>query len=95
MISQYSAKPEEVYGVKNLMKVVSQRLTIRGFIVSDANMGPKYGKEHQQRVGAWLADGSFRFKTHVTKGIDNSVEGLLGMLSGKNFGKAVLRIADE
>jgi NADPH-dependent curcumin reductase CurA len=30
----------------------------------------------------------------VTEGIDNAIEGFLGMLKGQNFGKAVLQIAD-
>lgn len=29
----------------------------------------------------------------VTKGIDNSAEGFIGMLRGDNFGKAVMEIA--
>jgi NADPH-dependent curcumin reductase CurA len=31
----------------------------------------------------------------VTDGIDNAPEGFVGMLQGKNFGKAVLKIADS
>tara|TARA_R110002060_G_scaffold49450_1_gene60377 strand:- start:142 stop:243 length:102 start_codon:yes stop_codon:yes gene_type:complete len=30
----------------------------------------------------------------VTDGIENAAFGLVGMLEGKNFGKAVLRISD-
>jgi len=30
----------------------------------------------------------------VTEGIDHAAEGLVGMLKGENFGKAVLTIAD-
>ena len=33
-------------------------------------------------------------KLSITKGIDNAVDGLLGMLKGDNFGKAVLTIAE-
>ncbi|KAK7425097.1 hypothetical protein QQX98_000011 [Neonectria punicea] len=45
-----------------------------------------------------LADGSFKAKHSVIEGIDNAAEGLVGMLSGKNFGKAILevkKLADE
>lgn len=94
MVSQYSVKPGESYGVHNMIQVVSKRLTIRGFIVSDANMGPLYIKQHNENVAKWLHDGSFKTLTDVTEGIDNAAEGLVGMLEGKNFGKAVLKIAD-
>ena len=94
MVSQYNLLPEEKYGVKNLGFVVSKRLTIRGFIQSDDNMRPVYTDRHQENVGKWLADGTFKSKIDVTEGIDNAADGLLGLLAGKNFGKAVLKIAD-
>ncbi len=68
---------------------------MQGFIVVDPNFGPKYGKEHQERVGKWLADGSMKAKIDVTAGIDKAGEGLVGILHGHNFGKAVLKIKDE
>ena len=95
MISQYNnASPSETYGVKNMMFFVSKRLTMRGFIVSDPDMGPKYADEHQKNVAKWISEGSFHAKMSVTKGIDHGIEGLLGMLKGENFGKAVLEVAE-
>lgn len=93
MISQYNLPPDQNYGVKNLMQVVGKRLTMRGFIVGDANMGPKYAADHQKTVQKWIHEGSYKPRMSVTNGIDNSIEGLLGLFSGKNFGKAVLEIA--
>ena len=93
MISQYNLKPEEAYGVKSLMQVVAKRLKMQGFIVMDANMGPKYAADHQKNVQKWLHDGSFKASIHVTEGIDNAAEGFIGMLKGENFGKAVLEIS--
>ncbi|KAK4234167.1 hypothetical protein C8A03DRAFT_47434 [Achaetomium macrosporum] len=95
MISQYNKPREEHYGVKNLFHVVAKRLTMRGFVVSDKGFGDKYFKEHQEKMQQWLAEGSVKAKLSVTEGIDNAAEGLVGMLEGKNFGKAVLKIKDE
>ncbi|KAF2090920.1 NAD(P)-binding protein [Saccharata proteae CBS 121410] len=94
MVSQYNLKPEEMYGVKNMFMFVSKRLTMRGFIVGDEDMGPLYTEEHQKNLQKWIADGSFKAKMHIDKGMDSAVDAFLGMLSGKNFGKAVLQIAD-
>lgn len=94
MISQYNKKPEESYGVKNLIYIVAKRLTIRGFIVSDKDMGPVYLADRNKNISKWLHEGTFKAKISVTDGIDNAPAGLIGMLEGKNFGKAVLRIAD-
>lgn len=93
MVSQYNLKPEDSWPFRNLMLIVGKRLKIQGFIVGDANMGPKYTKEHQEKLQKWLADGSFKALQSVTKGIDNGIDGFLGMLKGDNFGKAVLEIA--
>lgn len=52
MVSQYNLKPEERYGVKNLYNVVTKRLRMRGFIVGDKDMGPKWIKERDEKVTA-------------------------------------------
>jgi len=92
MISQYNLPADEQYGVKNLMLIVGKRITMRGFIVGDEEMGPKYAKEHRENVSAWLRDGSFKAVVAETVGMENAAEGLVGMLKGENFGKAVLKI---
>ncbi|KAK4458612.1 hypothetical protein QBC42DRAFT_209904 [Cladorrhinum samala] len=95
MISQYNLPADKRTGPKNIFQLVSKRLTMRGFIVGDPGFGDKYGKDHQEKMQKWLADGSVKAKLSVTEGIDNAAEGLIGMLEGKNFGKAVLKIRDE
>lgn len=45
-ISQYNLKPEDRYGVKNLVYLFQRQLTIRGFLVG--SMGPKYAEEHRK-----------------------------------------------
>jgi len=94
MISGYNTKIEERYPIRNLQQIVSKRLTVRGFIVSDDNMGPAYTKEHQEKLQKWISEGSFKALQSVTYGIDNAIDGLLGLFKGENFGKAVLQIAE-
>ena len=95
MVSQYNAaSPEEVYGVKNIAQVVAKRLKMQGFIVFDPDMGPKYAMDHQKNVSKWISEGTFKAQQSVTKGIDNAIDGFLGMLKGENFGKAVLTVKE-
>ena len=90
---QTGLKPEERYGIKNISPVLyTKRLTLRGFIVSDENMGPMYSQEHQDKVSKWLADGTFIAKMDTFEGIDQAGEALLSLFSGKNQGKVVLRL---
>jgi NADPH-dependent curcumin reductase CurA len=88
LISQYNSAP---YPIKNIHNVLVKRLTMRGFIVADKDMGPLYTKEHQENVQKWIKDGSFKALIHETTGIDNAAEGLVGIFHGKNMGKAVLK----
>jgi len=92
MIAERTAK--ERYVIKNMTNIVTKRLSMRGFIVTDKNMGPLYAEEHIRNVSKYIKDGYFKVKMSITDGIDHAAEGFVGMLQGKNFGKAILKIAD-
>lgn len=93
MISDYNLPWESKYPIRNLQRVFEKRLTLRGFIVADADMGPKYTEEHQRNVQQWIKEGSLKTSMHVTKGMENAPEGLLAIFEGKNFGKSVLEVS--
>lgn len=76
------------------MYLISKRITMEGFIVGDPKFGPVYFKEHQEKMQKWLSEGTCKAKLGITEGIDNAAQGFIGLLEGKNFGKAVLKIAD-
>ncbi len=65
---------------------------MEGFLVGTKDFGLAYYEEHQQKVQRWLKDGSIKAKLSVTEGIAKAAEGLVGMLEGRNFGKAVLKV---
>ncbi|KAH8678191.1 hypothetical protein BX600DRAFT_431485 [Xylariales sp. PMI_506] len=92
MISEYSVPQEQRYGLKNLAQIVARQILLQGFLVGRPGFGEAYHEEHQKIMQKWIADGSFKPKLHVTEGIDQAAEGLVAMLNGDNFGKAVLRI---
>ena len=92
MIGDYNTAPADRYGVKNLFHIVSKRLAIRGFIVSDADMGPKYARELQEKVGKWLSEGSFKARIDELETIEKADEALVAMFKGKNFGKTVVKM---
>ncbi len=77
-----------------ISKSTQKRIKMQGFIVSDANMGPKYAADHQRNIAKWISDGTFKAQQSVTVGIDSGIKGFLGMLKGENFGKSVLTIED-
>ncbi|EXJ85875.1 hypothetical protein A1O1_06244 [Capronia coronata CBS 617.96] len=91
-ISQYNLPPDQRYPIRNTFQTVAKRITMTGFMVGDANMGPKHFLEHQKNVGTWLKDGSFKAKIHEWQGMENAADAFVGMLKGENFGKAVLKV---
>ncbi|KAK7417245.1 hypothetical protein QQX98_004679 [Neonectria punicea] len=92
MIDGYNTPFAEQKGVKGLIQLIARQVTMEGFLVGNPNFGPAYAKEQQENMQKWLADGSIKAKLHVTEGIENAAQGFVDMLTGKNFGKAVLKI---
>lgn len=77
-------------GPRNLMMAISKRLTLRGFIVSDH---PELAGEFYRTVGPWLAAGEVTYRETVLDGLDRTVEGFLGLATGANTGKMLIRLA--
>ncbi|KAI9888457.1 MAG: hypothetical protein M1814_006904 [Vezdaea aestivalis] len=93
MVSQYNLPASDLFPIKNLMTVIAKRLTLRGFLVFDPEFGAAYFEEHQRNMGAWISDGKIKTLESETEGIDNAPQGFVDMLEGRNFGKALLKIA--
>ena len=93
LVSQYSAThvPSGPNLLPVLMRsVLTKRLTIRGFIVSD--FSAKQG-EFLRDVSAWLKDGRIMYREDVVEGLDKAPAALIGLLKGENFGKMLVRVA--
>jgi NADPH-dependent curcumin reductase CurA len=87
-ISQYNAE-EAAPGPRNLFLAVGKRLTMRGFIVGDhADRMPDFLAE----AGGWLREGRLRVDETFVDGIENAPDAFLGMLSGANRGKMLVRL---
>ncbi len=79
-------------GVHHLIQAVLKRLSIRGFIVRDhEDLRPEFEK----RVAGWLRTGELVSKQTVADGLENAVGAFLGLLSGANVGKMLVRLSEE
>jgi hypothetical protein len=87
-ISVYNAT-EPPSGPRNMAFIVSKRLTIRGFIVSDHS---ERRDAFIDKVGAWLREGVLQAPETVVDGLENAPQAFIGMLRGENVGKIVVRI---
>ena len=46
------------------------------------------------RMGAWLDAGLISYREDLTEGLEAAPEALIGLLEGRNFGKAIVKISD-
>ena len=87
-ISTYDAT-EPPPGPRNLTRIVQRRLTVTGFIVGDHRDA---ASEFYRTVGGWLAEGRLSFRETFVDGLENAVEGFLGLGTGGNTGKMLIRL---
>jgi NADPH-dependent curcumin reductase len=72
--------------------VLTKRLNIRGFIVSDfAARRPDFLRD----MSAWVREGKVKYKECVTEGLDSAPTAFMGMLKGANFGKQLVRVGPD
>ncbi|AJC53350.1 NADP-dependent oxidoreductase [Streptomyces sp. 769] len=76
-------------GPRNMIELVKKRLTLRGFEVGDhMDLHPRFARQ----MGSWLAEGQITFRETVEHGITGAVDAFLGLLDGRNTGKAVVQL---
>jgi len=95
LIAHYNATslPPGPNMVPALMRsVLSNRLTLRGFIVYDfVDKQPAFLSD----VGAWIKEGKLRYREDIVDGLEKAPEAFIGLLQGRNFGKLVVRVGSE
>lgn len=88
-ISGYNeAKPSP--GPSNLFNMITKRLTMKGLIVRD---WLERQDEFEKEVGGYFRAGKLKNRETVVQGIDQAVGAFLGLFTGKNVGKMVVKLA--
>jgi NADPH-dependent curcumin reductase CurA len=89
MVAEYNeAHPEPG---PNLMFVVRKRVRIEGLIVTD-----KLARFPEWRLLAtpWVGNDTLRYRETIVDGLENAPDALAQVLSGGNFGKMLVRVAE-
>jgi NADPH-dependent curcumin reductase CurA len=87
-ISDYNT--QEPYGMKALRSLLVNRVKLQGFIVSDH---PRLFQEAVMRLAGWVAQGRLKYRESITVGLENAPRALIGLFSGANFGKQLIKLA--
>lgn len=88
MIAQYNetGKPE---GPHNIIQAVGKQLKLQGFIVSThADMQPAFHTD----MATWIASGQMKYEETVMSGIEKAPDAFLGLFSGANTGKMLVKL---
>ncbi|WP_350349039.1 NADP-dependent oxidoreductase [Agromyces sp. G08B096] len=87
-VSQYNLAQSPT-GPNNLYEASTKEVTLRGMLVtSHFDLLPEY----LGRAIPWLADRSLRTRETVVDGIENAPVALLGVLTGANIGKMLVKV---
>lgn len=90
------ARPERQEGPDRLPRlmaaVLQKRVRVEGFIILD-HYAQRFDA-FRRDMGEWYRAGRMTFREDVTEGLENAPQAFIGLLEGKNFGKAVVRVAD-
>ena len=87
-ISRYN-DVEPAPGPRNMFMVVTKRLRIQGYIISDHF--DRFG-EFYAAAQEWVREGRLRYRETVIEGIENAPHAFLGLLRGENIGKMLVKV---
>ncbi|WP_034335490.1 NADP-dependent oxidoreductase [Deinococcus misasensis] len=86
MISGYNG---EQVPLKKPSLILTMRLKIEGFIIGEQ---PEIWPQALQELGAGVASGELKHHEVVTEGIENAPQAFMDLLSGKHFGKQLVKL---
>jgi NADPH-dependent curcumin reductase CurA len=76
----------------NLRPVLTKRLLLQGFIVSDHfDRLPDF----MQECAPLVRQGELRYREDIVDGLDVAPAAFIGLLEGKNFGKQLVRVSED
>ena len=88
LISEYNC-PEKI-GARNIWQLIVKQATMHGFLIKE--YVPRF-PEGAAQIARWLGEGRMRIDEDIVDGIENAYSAFMGLFSGGNRGKLILRIA--
>lgn len=94
LIAQYNAvnqDPGPNLLPATMREILSKSLTLRGYI--NYEFAAEHYSDFLKTVSAGIQGGDIRYREDITDGLENAPIAFIGLLQGRNFGKALVRVA--
>jgi len=89
-ISLYNLEQPDV-GPRPQPYLLVNRALMQGFIITD--YGPRF-VEGVTQLGQWLGEGKMKYAENIVEGFENTPQAFLGLFTGENLGKQLVKVAD-
>ncbi|MEM7100487.1 MAG: NADP-dependent oxidoreductase [Pseudomonadota bacterium] len=91
MIAHYNDGETMTPGPRNLTETIYKFVTMSGFVVSAfGDMQAQF----RQDMSGWIKSGDLKYHETIFEGIEAAPEAFIGLFSGANEGKMLVRLAD-
>ena len=92
MIAHYNDDGTATAGPRNLTEMIYKFITMKGFVVSAfTQQQPQFLKD----MSGWIKSGKMKYHETISEGIENAPNAFIGLFSGSNNGKMLVRLADD
>ncbi len=90
MIAQYNDETPPP-GPRNMAALIVKRIRMQGYIILDhPDLTPQFTRE----MLGWLGRGRIKSRDTVVEGLENAPKAFIGLFSGDNTGKMLVKLAD-
>lgn len=91
MIATYNDADTPSAGPTNLKSMIYNRVTMTGFTTGEfLMMQPQFLRD----MSTWLKEGEIKYQETIFEGIENATRAFIGLFSGANDGKMLVKLAD-
>lgn len=73
--------------------LLTRRIKMQGFIIYE-DYGHRFA-EFLENMMPWVREGKVKYREDIIDGLENAPRAFIGLLEGKNFGKLLVRVADQ
>jgi NADPH-dependent curcumin reductase CurA len=92
MIAHYNDDGTATAGPRNLTEMIYKFITMKGFVVSAfTQQQPQFLKD----MSSWIKSGEMKYHETISEGIENAPSAFMGLFSGSNNGKMLVKLADD